>query len=245
MAAHPTITAMAARLMPASFNDFFMNASDFWIYLIGPVWMFWLTLKAEWHTLREIAVYAMATPLVVISLFLLVRRNNNYKTVLFGFLMCVLVLSPVLILPASKTMLHNFYVPAVGMALVVGEFVRGRRFPALLVPALLVSVGVYYLATDLDISWPTTTARAANRYLEDVKRFHHRFPKGAIQYFETTGMPNWPFLTGGGDLFRVFYGDQSLVTMFGDYGHAAPESRRRNPPIFRFRETDGTLLPIQ
>jgi hypothetical protein len=246
MAAHPTITTLSTRLLPSGFNELFKRTSDFWLYLVGPVWMFWLVIKGEWQSLREIAMYALATPLVVISTFFLIRRNNH-KTVIYGLLLFVFVLCPVLILPASKTMLHNLYVPVVGLAIVVGEFVRTnlRRLATLAVPAVLIVAGIHYIVSDREVSWPTTTARAASMYLEDVQRFHPVFPKGAVLYFESTGMPDWPFLTGGGDLFRVFYGDRTLVTIFGDNGEAPPAINRSARPVFRFREMDGMLLPVQ
>jgi hypothetical protein len=255
---HPTIAAAASRLLPAGLAELFTRTTDFWLYLIGPVWMLWLVMKAEWQVLCEVAVFALATPFVVISSLVMLRSlfgrksSGDPRTALYGLLFFVLPLLPVLILPADKTMLHNLYVPTVGLGIVVGAFVRIRaqqenhrlkRFMAPGVLAIVVAAGIYYVSFSLEAGWPTTSARAASKYLMDIQNIRSTFPKGAILYFERTGMPDWPFLTRGGDLFRVFYGDETLVTMFGDYGQAVPDNAASDRTVFRFREINGTLLP--
>jgi hypothetical protein len=259
MAAHPTIADMLARILPPGAAEFFLQRSDFWLYLIGPVWMIWLMARSNWQTLCEVTVYALATPFVVISTLMLVRtlfgpkRQGDSRTGLYGLLFFIFPLCPVLLLPASKTMLHNLYVPAIGLGILVGEFVRVRwhkenrtfkRFASIAVFSIVVAAGVHYVSISIEGGWPTTTSRAANKYLEQVQRFRPNLPKGAILYFDTTGMPDWPFLTGGGDLFRVFYRDDTLITMFGDYGQKVPDSGYSEGKVFRFREMDGRLLPF-
>ena len=255
---HPTIAAAAARLLPSGVAEVFSRGSDFWLYLIGPVWMLWLVVKGEWQVLSEVAVFALATPFVVISSFVVLRSlfgrktNGDPWTGLYGLLLFVLPLLPVLILPPDKTMLHNLYVPTVGLGMIVGAFVRVRaqqdsrrlkRFMAPCVLAIVVAAGIHYISFSIESGWPTTTARAASKYLMDIQYFRSTFPKGSILYFERTGMPDWPFLTRGGDLFRVFYQDETLVTMFGDYGQAAPSNEDSGRTVFRFREINGSLLP--
>ena len=259
IAEHPAIAGLMTRFLPAGVAEFFKQSSDFWVYLMGPVWILWLAIKGEWQSLSEVFVDALATPLVVISVLVLVRsllrysRRNDDKAALYGFLFFVLVLSPVLMLPVDKTMRHNLYVPVVGLGIVVGEFVRVRwrqaggrlnKLAALTIPVMLVVAGIDYTSASFKDSWPTTSSRAANKYLEDVQRVPPKLPKGAILYFERTGMPDWPFLTGGGDLFRVFYGDQTLVTMFGDNGEKVPSAGYPGGAVFRFRERDGMLIPV-
>jgi hypothetical protein len=120
-----------------------------------------------------------------------------------------------------------------------------KRIAGISAPAVITAAGILYAYSTLELSWPATTARAAHNYLGDVQRFWPMLPKGAVLYFEPTGMPDWPFLTGGGDLFRVFYKDETLITRFGDYGDALQESDHLNVRVFRFREMQGTLLPLK
>jgi hypothetical protein len=255
MAGHPSIAALAMRFLPANLAQSFMQLSDFWVYLLGPVWLVWLSIKGEWQSLFDVGINAILTPLIVIAALVFVKgvfrrqHETDDKTLLFGLLFFVFVLLPVLILPADKTKLHNLYVPAAGMGIAVGHFVRVRwrqnsgkfnRVAAVAIPAVFIVAGIHHISFTIQTSWPVTSARAAKSYLADVQKSHPEFPKGAILYFERTGNREWPFLTGAGDLFRVFYMDHTLVTIYGDYEQPPPRGM-----VFRFREKNGGLFPVQ
>lgn len=257
VAGHPTVAGFTTRLFSPASAEFLKQTCDFWLYLIGPVWTLWLLIKGDWQSLSMVLVNALATPVVVISILVFLRslfrysRDNDNKTALYGFLFFILVLSPVLILPADKTMLHNLYVPVAGLGIAVGEFVRVRfergkgsfnKFVALAIPALFVAAGIHYVSFSLEAGWPTTTSRQAKKYLEDVQRLRPELPKGAVLYFESTGNRDWPYLTAGGDVFRVFYGDDTLVTVFGDYEQEVSTVGRPSNTVLRFRESSGKLI---
>jgi hypothetical protein len=258
MAGHPSITQLAARVLPVGFAESFKQLSDVWFYLLGPFWVLWLALKGEWQALSEFGFYAASTPLMFFAALIFTRslfrvdRNSKDRTALFGLSFFMIPLLPVLILPAEKTMLHNLYVPSAGLAIAAGHFLRVRlgkdrrwlnMVAAVAVPAILILGGVHYIAYKLEMSWPVSSARAAWEYLEDLRQHHPELPQGAILYFERTGDPNWPFLTGGGDLFRVFYMDETLQTIYADYEQRIPDVDRR-ATVLRFRETNGNLVPV-
>jgi hypothetical protein len=255
---HPTISRLAHRFLSADLAESLLYVSDFWLYLVGPIWMLWLLIRGEWQYLYEFTVPALATPLMVIAVFVLIRstfhwkRDKEDRTAFYGVLFFFVVLLPVLILPVEKTMLHNLYLPVVGLSILVGQFTRthwhsgGRldRVLAVSIPALLVAAGVQYISFSLKEGWPTTSARMGKNYLEDVQQRYPELPRGAILYFHKTGDTHWPYFTAAGDLFRAFYGDSSLITLFGDYEQSPPPAGFPRP-VIRFHKTDDGLIPTE
>jgi hypothetical protein len=234
MAGHPSIVALANRVLPESLAERFPRMSNFYLYLVGPLWMLWLLAKGEWSLFAQFLPLSIETPLRVLSLAALVyflfrvglRREAR---TLFGLGLFVLPLLPVLVLPADKTMVHNLYVPAVGVSLIVGNYaliqwrrqIRRSRLLAVTVPAVLVLMGIHGIRREQDEGWPTTRARTMKTYLQDVMQLYPTLPEGAVFLFEKTGNPDFEFLNGRGDVYRVFYGRPDLATVFEDSGQDA------------------------
>ncbi|MBI2822761.1 MAG: hypothetical protein HYX74_11115 [Acidobacteria bacterium] len=251
MADHPSISAMAQRLLPAEMAAGFGTISDFYLYLIGPVWALWLVVTGKAALLPNVAAGALLTPLLLVSLLILARSlfrswAGSDKTAWFGILFFLLGIAPVLFL-AKKTMLHNLYLPVVGLGLVVGTCAREwglqsarARTTGVLAALVLVTCGINNIISSLRDSWPVTTSRKAQTYLEDLQRLYPKLPAGAILYFEKTGDPDWPWLVDVGNLYRLYYRDPSLVTLFGDYGQPVPQAGPAQT-LLRLCEVNGHL----
>lgn len=250
MAGHPTVMAIAGRWLDADWADAFARRSDFWLYLIGPVWLVWLVIKGDWEHLSEFWVDAFFTPIMAVVLAVLIyhafaRRKDADKTVWFGISIFILILTPVLMLPAAKTMLHNLYVPWIGLALAVAHFSRKNwysasypcKLAATFIPAVIVAAGIYNSARHLKEGWPTITSRQTRSYLEDLRHLHPQLPRGVVLQFDEISNPSWPFLTAGGDLFRLYYRDPTLAVLSRANGHEI----RSNRMVIRLREVAGRV----
>jgi 4-amino-4-deoxy-L-arabinose transferase-like glycosyltransferase len=255
MEGHPTIVGLAARVLPQSLAQRFAGMSDFYLYLVGPLWLLWLGVRGQWGLIPEFFLLSIETPLRVLSIVALVyfivrSALRREERILFGLALFLLPLVPVLLLRADKTMPHNLYVPAVGISLIVGNYsliqwrrrTRGRRFLAMTVPAVLVVMGVHAVQRQQDDGWPTSQARALRAYLDDVVRLYPTLPEGTILYFEKTGDPGFPYAAGRGDVFRVYYGRPELATVFADHGQEI-SNVAANQTVIRLQKVDGHLAP--
>lgn len=255
MGGHPSISGAAKRFLPDNLGRNFEQWSDFYLYAIGPAWLVWLIASGKSELLSMYFAWATLTPMILISLVLLVRGltrclRRGDMTPWFGLAFFLIATTPVLFL-AKKTMLHNLYLPVVGLSLMVGyimkEYLRGDRFRsrvlAVFVSVPLIVAGAYAVHEDSKEIWPVTTSRMARTYLQDVQRLHPELPSRAILYFEKTGNPEWPWLTDRGNLYRLYYGRPDLRVLFGDYDQLVPAV---NPieTLIRLGESKGHLVPF-
>jgi hypothetical protein len=147
-------------------------------------------------------------------------------------------------------MIHNLYVPVAGLAIVLGYLVRelrnGRvgsweRVLAASIPAALLVGGMLSIARNLNEEWPVVSSRRARAYLADVQRLYPKLSADTVLYFERTGDPDWPWFTEGGNLYRLYYREANLLTLFGDRGEEIPIGTGRT--LVRLREKNGRLVP--
>lgn len=255
---HPTIRALGERILPQGAAQIFLQTSDLSLYLLGPVWMLWLILQGKWTYVRIFGLNALWTPVMALVVALLIfnfyqSAKSRNKTTLYGLLFYAILLTPVLFLPRNKTMHHNLYMPAIGIGIVVGDFVsryssapvtRRRRLALWLVPTVLTMGGIIASRANQKGAWPVRSAWTARTYLEDLRRLFPTLSSGTVLYFEKTGNREWPWLTDAGNMFRLFYNDPGLVTLFGDYGHD-PRTVAPDRNLIRLRQAGGHLALVE
>ncbi len=200
--------------------------------------------------LIALAILIFVVPLVI-SIFR--RLFTPDRLVWCGCIWFVAALSPVLFL-RNLTMNHNLYVPVVGLALVVGNWMDrvadyfpedGRLSRRAAISAFVVIFMAAVLFHNLQAaknSWIAQASTIAETSLTDLKRLRPVFPDGATLYFvdkSSLGSLRWYY--DYGTLVRLFYPAKSLDIRFIDHGYALPDRREMPKGSFIF-EYDGSHL---
>jgi hypothetical protein len=200
--------------------------------------------------LIALTILIFAIPLVIS----IIRRLLTLDRLVWcGCLWFVVALSPVLFL-RNLTMNHNLYVPIVGLALVVGDWMSrvADYFPndaRLWTRMVISSFVVVFMAAvffhnmhAVKDSWIAQASAIAETSLQDLKRLRPVFPDGATLYFvdrSSLGSLRWYY--DYGSLIRLFYPAKSLDIQFIDRGYALPDRRTMPKGSFIF-EYDGSHL---
>jgi len=197
----------------------------------------------------------LVTPLVVVFLFGLKVLWRREPIIIGGLLWFIIALSPVLFL-ATKTMRHNLYIPLVGLAAVVGVAVRevyaraGKRHPQVARAGLaylfaaLIAADAFAVKSHLDYSWPAKASLVAENYLNDLKKAHPVLPRHATLFFPANNVDDLVFYFEGGNLFRIFYHDQTFRCLFAQRGDVLPADYLSDPSTFILYCYDTHLYDI-
>jgi hypothetical protein len=191
---------------------------------------------------------------VIPFVFSTIRRLSALDPLVwFGCIWFVAALSPVLFL-RNLTMNHNLYIPIVGLALLMGEWLARviDYFPSdsLLWPRTAVSSFVFVFMVAVLFhnwraakdSWIAQASTIAETSLQDLKRMRPVLPDGATLCFvdrSSLGTLRWYY--DYGSLVRLFYPSRSLAARFVDSGHPLP-GRSELPEGALIFEYDGTHL---
>ena len=251
---HPSIAATVDRIFPETASIRIKSLSDYFMFLMGPIWLLWLMARGKWAVMETIWQEALLTPALTacalgLAFFVIRRMRQKDWMVAGGSALFALPLLPVLITPSSKTMLHNLYLPVFGIAFLSAYWISRRsfeksrlvRFMVVAIPITLALGGMNITMDLVERDWTFTTARQSRQYLADIQNMFPQLPKGSTLFLEKTGNPEWPWLLEGGNIVRFFYDDPNLKVLFGDYGYTLNFSICRNNVVC-VREQGGRLV---
>jgi hypothetical protein len=172
-----------------------------------------------------------------------------------GLVWLAVALSPVLFL-ADKTMRHNLYVPLLGVSAIMGLAVnhvyncarsRGRR----LAKAWLVYFCAAYVTGSALAGvgyrrhgWPVKASVAAENSLNDMMKAHPTLPPETTLYFLDNRRDDLIWFFEGGNLFRIFYRDSALRTLFQQSGDELPPGFMTDERFFLLAYYDGHLYDV-
>jgi hypothetical protein len=129
----------------------------------------------------------------------------------------------VALLPVLPFIHHaqNYYVniSIVGISLLIGvainSFGKQAQFPAIVFVVFCVLLSIMNVRYQEKHLWVTHRAALARTALQDIKLLHPNLPDNATLYFSGTGEEEyWAY--NFGDLFKLYYGNNRLATLFAD-----------------------------
>jgi hypothetical protein len=208
---HPRAMALLEQLLPESFVRAAGDISN--VIVLGP----------------SAARVALMLPLAFLLTLGIATQARRQPMVLGGLVWFVIGLAPVLFL-AAKTMRHNLYVPVLGLSLVAGlitqevhSWIR-RRSRSWAIAILVWLLAAYITSAAVAVhsywkkAWPVQTSVAAENALADLARLRPERSQVSTLYFLDNHRDDLIWLFEGGNLFRLFYGDASLRTLFEQSG---------------------------
>jgi hypothetical protein len=172
-----------------------------------------------------------------------------------GVIWFMVALSPALFL-RNLTMHHNLYVPLVGLALLMGDWldgvverfaVAGRAARRWVIPvfAAIFMVAVFFHNRDaVKHSWIGEASIIAETSLQDLKRLRPTLPDGTTLYIidrSPTPRGDLHWFYDYGSLFRLFYQAKSLDVRFIGRDGLAPARHELGPKAIVL-EFDGSHL---
>lgn len=199
---------------------------------------------------------ALASPLIFLLFAYLIwpfeHTNKNVRVGILWFLICA---SPVLFITPSEFM-HNLYVPLLGLAVIVGYFFRDTdvfaRKVKIIRPEFLyiyaIFLALFSIVTNQQIfkatNWRTYYEKVARNTITDMKTLHPRLASGTILYLLRSSEVQIPWIAYDGRLFNVFYGDQSIQSMFEERDQALPLKEAKEGKVRVLAYTDDHLFDI-
>jgi hypothetical protein len=199
-------------------------------------------------------VYAAMPLLLLLAVFVLWPPAETARRVRAGVLWSLVGASPVLFLSPTE-FTHNLYVPALGLAVVVGSFwgwlSAEGRLTGWIRPAPLHAYGLGLVLFSVLVNqaifesgnWRPYWERVARIWVDETRQVVPGLgPRTALYVLRTPESSYWNLYKG--DLLRVFYREPGLTVGFDDEGDPLPREAAKRGEAFVLCMLDGHLHDV-